>query len=401
VYLDPVTIEIHSLFLEEIPMRKLVTYRIINKISPIPKADYIELAHVDGWQSIVKKGDFKVGDVVLYCEVDSFIPHEVAPFLTKAGKDPEVYKGIKGERLKTMRLYKTLSQGLILPTSLLNRTSNFPLGEDVSGELGVIKYEEEEVQRKLSQPFKKMTGPFPSDFPKTDQERVQNLPFVFQRGIGPEEYQRYRKAHSCTYEVTEKLDGTSCSIRLAKDGKHIEVFSRNYEYLNEGAGSVYGEVATAFNIKNRIRPWRWYDYLKSLLGIGNIGLDLPARIAGYTGLVFQGEIIGPKIQQNRYNLKEPRFFVYDIYDMNHKCYLEPQYVKAICLDTGLLHVPTLYRDFKLGNSTLDDLLQMTDMTSCVSMLDSCQIEGLVFKANTPERFSFKVISNKYLLDHNM
>lgn len=384
-------------------MRKLVTYRIINEISSIPKANYIELAHIDGWQAIVRKGDFKVGDVVLYCEVDSFIPHEIAPFLTKIGKEPNVYKGIKGERLKTMRIYKTVSQGLILPISLLNRTSDFPFGEDVSSELGIIKYEEEEVQRKSTNsiPIQKCTGPFATDFPKTDQERVQNLPFIFQRGASPEEYEQYRKAHACTYEVTEKLDGTSCSIRLSRDGKHIEVFSRNYEYINEGIGSIYGEVAQIFNIKNRIRPWKWYDYLQSFLGIGSTAWNLPARREGFQGLVFQGEIVGPKIQQNRYNLKELRYFVYDIYDMNQQRYLEPKDVKEICFDIGLLHVPTLYREFKLGNSTLKDLLNLTDTTSCVSMLDSCQIEGLVFKANTPERFSFKVISNKYLLRHGI
>lgn len=381
-------------------MRKLVTYRVINKIEPILKADYIELAHVDGWQVIVRKGDYKVGDVVLYCEVDSFVPHEIAPFLTKEGKEPSEYKGIKGERVKTTKLFKTLSQGLILPASLLPRESNFPLNEDVSKELGVIKWEEPEVQEepktsKRSNKPTSGTAPFPEDFPKTDQERVQNLPFVYEKPIDKDDVELYRLAHDCTYEVTEKLDGTSCSIRLAKDQKHIEVFSRNKQILNEGAGTIYGYIAEKYNMRNKLRKWTLKDRIKSLFSKEG----LPVRKEGFAGYVFQGEIIGPKVQGNRYGLTDLEFYVYDVYDTYTNTYLTPERVCIICKELNFKHVPVKEEEFKLENSTLDDLLNKADFESVFKPRDkSVLAEGIVLKANLSRRFSFKVISNNYLLN---
>ena len=99
-------------------MRKLATIRCISAIHPIPDADAIEVAQVDNWKVVVKKGEYRVGDLVVYCEVDSWIPHELAPFLSK-GQEPREYEGIKGERLRTVKLRGTTSQGLILPLSVL------------------------------------------------------------------------------------------------------------------------------------------------------------------------------------------------------------------------------------------------------------------------------------------
>lgn len=95
-------------------MRKMATIRVIDAINPIPDADAIEVATVGGWKVVVKRGEFTVGDLAVYCEIDSWIPTELAPFLSK-GKEPRVYEGIKGERLRTVSLRKTVSQGLLLP----------------------------------------------------------------------------------------------------------------------------------------------------------------------------------------------------------------------------------------------------------------------------------------------
>lgn len=95
-------------------MRKLVTIRKIDNISPIEGADAIECATVGGWSVVVKKGEFQVNQLILYFEIDSWIPTEVAPFLTKPDHFPKEYNGVKGERLRTVKLKKCLSQGLIL-----------------------------------------------------------------------------------------------------------------------------------------------------------------------------------------------------------------------------------------------------------------------------------------------
>ena len=100
-------------------MRKLASVRVIDAISVIPGADAIEVATIGGWDVVVKKGEYKPGDIAVYFEVDSWIPTTLASFLTKPGQEPREYKGIKGERLKTVKLRGQLSQGLLLPLDVL------------------------------------------------------------------------------------------------------------------------------------------------------------------------------------------------------------------------------------------------------------------------------------------
>jgi RNA ligase (TIGR02306 family) len=95
-------------------MRKLASIRKIADIRPIPDADAIEVAVVDGWKVVVKKGEYSVGDLAVYLEIDAWVPHALAPFLSK-GQEPREYNGVKGERLRTVKLRGQVSQGLLLP----------------------------------------------------------------------------------------------------------------------------------------------------------------------------------------------------------------------------------------------------------------------------------------------
>jgi RNA ligase (TIGR02306 family) len=67
-------------------LRKLATIRKIAELRPIEGADKIELAIVDGWQVVVAKDvEHKVGNKVVYCEIDSFLPiREEFEFLRKS-----------------------------------------------------------------------------------------------------------------------------------------------------------------------------------------------------------------------------------------------------------------------------------------------------------------------------
>lgn len=124
--------------------RKLATIRKIAAIEPIEGADAIEVAVVDGWKVVVKKGEFQVGSLAVYLEIDSWVPTELAPFLSK-GKEPREYEGIKGERLRTVKLRGQLSQGLLLPLQtvyeLPSTTNCDVLGDDVTEALGILKWE--------------------------------------------------------------------------------------------------------------------------------------------------------------------------------------------------------------------------------------------------------------------
>ena len=94
-------------------MRKLASIRRIADIQPIEGADVIVVATIDGWKVVVKKGEFAVGDLAVYLEIDSWVPYELAPFLSK-GQEPRNYNDVKGERLRTIKLRGTTSQGLLL-----------------------------------------------------------------------------------------------------------------------------------------------------------------------------------------------------------------------------------------------------------------------------------------------
>lgn len=190
--------------------RKLASIRRIVEISAIDGADLICAYRVDDWWVVGKVNEFVVGDLVVYFEIDSWIPTELAPFLSK-GKEPRVYEGVAGERLKTIRLKGKLSQGLILPLSVLgadffNRGVVGPdfwhkddiivfyeEGADCTDYLGIQKWEAP-VNAQLAG---KARGNFPDFIRKTGEERIQNF--------GKEVRAAFERGDR--FEVTMKLDG--------------------------------------------------------------------------------------------------------------------------------------------------------------------------------------------------
>ena len=330
--------------------RKLATIRKIDALTPIDGADAIECATVGGWKVVVKKGEYTVGDLAVYCEIDSWIPTELASFLSK-GKEPREFEGIKGERLRTVKLRGQLSQGLLLPYAMVGRIASED--EDVSEQLGVIKWE----MPMNAQLAGMARGNFPSLIPKTDQERVQNLIKEVNGAIE----QRMR------FEVTEKLEGSSMTVYLI-DGE-FGVCSRNLD-LKETEGNTFWQVARRDNIEQKMRDetdenWQF---------------------------AIQGELIGPGIQGNIYKLSAPEFRVFDVYDITNGCYLNPAVRRTLIENMGLNHVPVLTTFMRL--LPVQDLLTLAESKSALNQ--KVEREGIVFKEENGG-MSFKAISNAYLL----
>jgi len=377
-------------------MRKLASLRRIKHLGPIEGADRIEVATIDGWQVVVKKGEFVVGDLCVYFEIDSWVPHKIAPFLTGLGKDPRVYKGVQGQRLKTIKLKGQISQGLALHSSILeedtavsffNESERWAIslyrengsliehlfeGDDLTERLGVLKWEPEEPEPQQASKGKKVwtAKSFPTHlFPKTDQERIQN---VFDR-IPEDE----------TYEITVKLDGSSCSI-FRLNGK-LRVCSRNLEI--------------PIVVKDD-GPWTrlWKRLLKKPVQYCNTSNQFVAaalEVADdiHEGFCYQGELCGPSIQNNYEILDRNRFFVYDIVDMSTREYLRPSARRVKVLDSNfLLHVPLKHTKGSRPASVAEAIAD-ADSTRSINRSDA---EGLVYKSNESS-FSFKAISNNYLL----
>lgn len=339
--------------------RKMATIRRIDAINPIPDADAIEVATVGGWKVVVKRGEFTVGSLAVYCEIDSFIPTTIASFLTKPGHTPKVYEGVEGERLRTVKLRKTLSQGLLLPVSALDtfldiNDTQFQIedGLDVSEILGIVKYEPP-VSAQLAGLVK---GNFPSQIPKTDQERVQNLT------------KEIEAAENLKFEVTEKLEGSSMTCYLI-DGV-FGVCSRNLDLKRDEANSFW-KVAIEQDIEGKMRDCGEGDW------------------------AIQGELIGNGVQGNIYKMGNLDFYVYDVYNINAGDYLRPVYRRALIERMGLKHVPVIHPESQL----IWDIQGMLEFADGKSILNTKQDrEGIVFK-QVDGGMSMKAISNQYLYKH--
>lgn len=347
-------------------MRKLATIRVIDALNPIEGADAIECATIGGWKVVVKKGEFNVGDRAVYCEIDSWIPTELAPFLSK-GKEPREFEGVKGERLKTIKLRGQLSQGLLIPLEIKMSGNLLPItrrcvaeGEDVTDELGILKWEKP-MNAQLAGMAR---GNFPSLIPKTDQERAQNM---------VKEIVSANEA-GMRYEITEKLEGSSMTVYLI-DGE-FGVCSRNLD-LKETEGNAFWQVARRDGIEEKMRNETDENW----------------------DFAIQGELIGPGIQGNIYNLKEVEFRVFDVYDITNGCYLNPLPRRNLIACMDLKHVPVLVAAGSLydtlGITDIPQLLKFAEGKSVMGMI-GCEREGLVFK-EVSGGMTFKVISNKYLL----
>jgi RNA ligase (TIGR02306 family) len=151
----------------EVYARKMASIQVVNGVYPIEGADKICQYGIQGWRVVDQVGKYNVGDLVVFAEVDSFIPSTVAPFLTKPGHYPKTYQGVEGEKLRTIRLRRALSQGLLLPLSVLAHVeSELFEGLDVSFPLGIVKWEPPPEFTSAD-----AKGNFPSFIIKTDQER--------------------------------------------------------------------------------------------------------------------------------------------------------------------------------------------------------------------------------------
>lgn len=371
-----------------ITTRKLATIRKIDQIVPITGADAIECAKVDGWMVVVKKGEFEVGDLAIYCEIDSFIPHELAPFLSK-GKEPREFNGVKGERLRTVKLRGQVSQGLLLPLfapnflvqkfasieNVANRPypvwvenlteegwyieeRNIPnlVGIDVTEALGIQKWEPP-VPAQLAG---EVLGNFPSLVPKTDQERVQNL---------TREIQEWRDLE---FEITEKLDGSSCTFFLDSES-NLHVCSRNLDLKYKETNSFW-RIAVKHDIQAKMQQ------------------------AGLKNFAIQGELVGEGIQGNKYKLKGIDFFVFDMYNCNTGSYVDPITRQGISKDLGLNHVPVLEIKLDPNSFQVDILLELAVGKSVINK--DTEREGIVLKCTKDPLVHFKAISNKFLLKND-
>ena len=352
--------------------RKLASLQHIREILPIEGADMIELAIVNAWKVVVAKSvGHKVGDLVVYCEIDSFLPiQEEYEFLRKSSYKKLAY-GSEGFRLKTIKLKGQISQGLILPLSVLLTKITGPIslqeGDDVSDILGIVKYDPP-VPANLAGIAK---GNFPGFIRKTDEERVQNLE------------KDYEKMKASRYYVTEKLDGSSSTFYI-RDGE-FGICSRNLE-LAEPEPFVPGEVIGEDGISRPKKENSFWKFANDT-GLKNRMRDQERNFA------IQGELIGEGIQGNPYKIKGQTVKFFNVFNIDTQEYESFEEFVNTIKSMNLDIVPVLDSDFQLPE-TIDELLAYSEGKSILE--PAAEREGVVIRS-LDRKISFKAISNLFLL----
>ena len=389
--------------------RALAYIVAIDSISAIEGADNIELAHVGGWNVIVKKTEFKPGDYGVFFEIDSKLPEtEWAEFLR-----PKHFK------VKTYKLgkFKVISQGLVLPFSAFKDTEQYyklinlkPWENDVTELLGVTYAVEEDNARKSNkvdkeQKYNRMAArhpklakqgwfkylmkrewgrkllfiffgkkkdnpkTFPDWIKRTDEERVENMKWILESKE--------------PWVVTEKIDGTSTTVflDLSKRKEEFGVCSRNVRQVdinqtNYHSSEIEGNVYWEMVLK--------YDMKKALKRISEQYPDVKR-------IVLQGETYGANLQGNPYKLNDRRFAAFNlIFDGERLGSLN---AKAILESVNIPFVPIIETEYILPDD-FEEFKLTADGKSVIS--PAHRRAGYVYRSLDGKQ-SFKNVSREFLL----
>ncbi len=359
-------------------MRKLASIKTILGIAPIEGKDLIGLAAVDGWQVIVAKKDFSPGDKCVYVEIDSVMPEKPEfEFLRK-----------RDFRIRTMKMAGVVSQGICFPLSILPPKKNgteYEVGEDVTDVIGVRQYEptmdkEPETAQRKDKKYpawlmrfkwfrrlvlsKKRKGGFPDFISKTDEVRIQNIPNIVN--------------DKREWVATEKVDGQSGSFCLVRHKRHWP-FKDTFEYivcsrnlrLGKPDNSSYWRVSERYKIEN---------VLHNMIGDRD-------------WIAIQGECIAPNVQGNKYKVKEPDLYVFNLIYPTGR--LGSVVAKSIIENHGMKFVPIITDGYVLP----DTVQEVLDYAHGQSEIGDTLREGIVFRSKDGVH-SFKAVDPLFLLKYN-
>ena len=382
--------------------RALAYLVTIDEIKPIPNYDRVEHARVGGWWIIVQKNQFNVGDKALYIEVDSHVPEKDERF---AFLEKRHYK------VKTLKMCKVYSQGLVMPLSDFPELKNKEVHEDVTKLLGITYYVAEDNARKAkSNPnakynnmaarhknlakkpwfkwlMKRMWGrkllfvflgrkkdnpkKWPDWIKHTDEDRIENCMWMLE--------------DKEPYVVTEKIDGTSTTFFLdATKRKHeFGVCSRNVRQMDENQANYVSDVGNCPNV---------YWEMSFKYNIKNV-LEAIAKKHNVKRVVLQGETYGQSVQNNKYKLNERRFAAFNlIFDGVRLGSIE---AKNILDEYDVPFVPIIDDNYILPDKKdFEAFKESADGMSTIN--NKCLREGFVYRSKDGQK-SFKNISRKFLL----
>lgn len=395
----------------------------VDEIKPIEGRDRVECAVVGGWTIMVRKGQFQPGSLGIYFEIDSQVPE----------KEPFMFLEAKRFKIKTQK-YKTpdgqfWSQGLLMgaedfgwttaeresdtcstcivdsdgmahyvddESRFLTKQLNviYAVAEDNSRKAGSVDKYKKMAQRNgklfAHQPFrwlmrhewgkkllfvffgkkKDKKGGWPEWVAKTDEERVQNMPWIL--------------ADKSEWIATEKIDGTSTTFTMKRGKRRNQydfyICSRNVVFDKPDKqcfydSNVYVEMAEKYNVESVLR-------------------QILENRPDLDWVTLQGETYGAGIQKRDYSLKDHDFVGFNFITSASGRWNSVD-AKNLMNGFGIPWVPIVDEHFVLPD-TVDELLTIaTDK----SVIDGGMREGLVFRSQDGTK-SFKAVSNEFLMKYH-
>lgn len=321
---DRYEIEVPEVIVDFETSRKMASIQVVEELRDIEGADKIQMARVLGWELVVLKGEFAVGDLCVYCEVDSILP-----------ESNPVFEFLKGKRIKTVKLRGQISQGICFPLSVLPKAEPpYPgIGSDVTERLGITKWAPEETPTGVK--GNRRVSTFPPFIPRTDETRVQVLQHLLNRYEGT------------ICQVTEKLDGSSITIYV--QGGEFRVASRNFVVDD---GTFYEQALV---------------YKDKILAFANdLGCDL----------AVQGELVGPGVQKNKLKLTELQIRFFSLFDITNQVYIDNDFTYDKFVYYELPTVPVLDPWYILGTS----IPALVKMSQGRSVIGPGPREGIVVRS---------------------
>jgi len=355
----------------------------INEIKEIQGADNIEQGVIGGWNAIIKKGEYKVDDLVIVATTDAVIPEELSDAMNVTN-----YLR-KGGRVRTVKLRGVYSECLIISYKFTPFAHKD--GDDLMEELGIFKYEPPVKQIQLASGKKIRYQDNPNFHVYYKFPNLKNVAGLFTE---EDDVQITRKIHGTNsrYGIVRKnklsfFDKVKKFFRLADAWIEYEYVygSHNVEKGSDSQGfystDVWRTAADKYGIKEKL-----WNYVRQN--------ETPETVGG--GLVIYGEVYGAGIQKNyEYGLKDVEFVGFDVsVDGKYKDveYTQTFFNNSINWGNAFNHVEVLY----LGKWSQE----VQDKFVFNNFIEGTKVphEGIVIKHVSGERNKVaKVINPDYLI----
>lgn len=346
------------------PNFKVCKTKVLNiEPHPNPVVKRLEIATVYGFQVVVGKGTYKIGDIVLYIPVNSVLPGLIENYLFA----PDAKIKLTKSRIRACRIQKFVSQGMIAPWDEIQKLCglpDFPAETDLQEELQVVKYYPPSFVKSSDGTSKE---------PKVRNKPLTNNYFKEYNGCVNIKWEPHAFTEDNDVWISEKIHGSNwragylpytappisapdfkALLKLKTVKGFFRSFKPMFSTLWENAKHTlrltpqfefcYGSNTVQRQKRTKSPTWYGADIYAEMCH----RFDLKRKLKNYPGYVLYGEIYGPSVQKGyHYGLENDvkGLVIFDImYQSKDKqTWLSLEEAQNLCDNLGLDFVPVLYQ----------------------------------------------------------